>query len=128
MKSLLKSVTIISFVLALFSCKKDKTTNALLNQITGKWYWFQTSSLIVETPQSTNKNWQLAFNSNYTCIQTGNLLPAVQGIFEISGDSLYIQFSNNPAKQRFGYVKISQDTLLLHQQIIADGPAHFFSR
>lgn len=80
------------------------------------------------TPQNTGKTWQLTFNPDFTCSQTGTLLPVKDGIYTLSIDSLHIAFRSDSYITKFNYEYLSQDTLILDSGSPVDAPIFFFVR
>jgi len=127
-KILMKQITFLVFAFCLFSaCKKDRGLGTA--SVVGHWDWVRSTSWgFVVTPQFLGKNWELTFNPDNTCLQTGTLLPVKSGSYSSPADSLLINFTGDSITARFRYRFISKDSLELDAGSPADGSMHVFIR
>src|SRR5215217_8429410 len=89
-KIAMKQITFLVFAFCLFSaCKKDRGFGCA--SVVGHWDWVRSTSWgFVVTSQFLGKNWELTFNPDNTCLQTGTLLPVKGGTYSSTADSLLI--------------------------------------
>ncbi|HEX7844519.1 MAG TPA: hypothetical protein VF476_01895 [Chitinophagaceae bacterium] len=122
----MKKIVIAFLALCLFcGCKKENETT---NAVVGKWAWFKSSAWTTATPQSTGQTWELIFNRNMTCSQTGTHLPPKNGTYTVTSDSLKITFTGDSYVTRFAILPSHADTLILDAGSFVDGPVHSFVR
>lgn len=141
----MKKIDYLLVILFLFiACKKDSPNDL---SISGKWEWYKTYSTGIRapgtpgswTPQSTGRSWTLILNPDLTFTRSGDF-PSSIGMANIETGSYSLAHVQQINSSQIGgeiciqyilcgtFMKNSQDTLMLEQNLAADGIAHFFVR
>jgi len=127
MKTLL-TLLVTALVLTFSACKKEQPVTNYPSPLEGQWNWVKSFNFLdISTPQTTGKNWELAFMQNLSFVQTGTLYPNNSGVYELTNDSVYLKFSGDSTKYRDS-CKITNEPLMLDSRIFFYAPITFFFR
>ena len=130
---------LVALLFLFISCKKDSsggTTVQTTKTIVAQWAWYKSVSVIATvTPQSSGHLWGIKFNSDSSCVQTGDLYPGGTGTYSLgytvaplaSGTSLKITIPLY--SQTYIYNLKSKDSLEIYDPASppsVDGNTHYF--
>ncbi|MES1198280.1 MAG: hypothetical protein ABUL41_03290 [Chitinophagaceae bacterium] len=128
----------VALLFLFISCKKDSSGGSTTptKTIVGQWTWYKSVSVIATvTPQSSGHFWGLKFNSDSSCVQSGDLYAGGTGTYSLgyivapmaSGTSLKITIPLYT--QTYIYNLKSTDSLQIYDPAAppsVDGNTHYF--
>ena len=82
--------------------------------------------------KNIGRSWALTFNSDHTCIQTGDFRSNETGAFTLTEQIIlskkiqYVNITFNGRIENYSYSFISRDTLRLDENLDVDGLSNFF--
>ena len=122
------------FIVCFFAACTKKTSDTSPS-IVGHWEWVKSTGGLANvnlTPQNTGRSWALTFNSDLTCIQTGDFRSNQTGAFTLTEQIIlseriqWINITFNGRIENYSYSFISRDTLRLDENLDVDGLSNFF--
>ncbi len=136
-----KYLTILFFLLT--ACQRDPPNESKPNtpSIVGQWEWFKSVGSLTPliNPQNSGLTWQLKFNSDSTCVQTGSRFPNGTAAYSLKGYTFASIVSFSPGSlyctllpiPYYRYFLKSTDTLMIVNIITysgQEGPFDYFVR